>query len=265
MNKRIIIETADLIAFVFTQPTMKRYFESFGIDSTLIEKHYSTKKTFSEGLMLELYDSGKDSDKNILHNIVEDMGCNPDIKKYNYIYSDDNEDYNLKLDKLRKLLASDGYYNKEGIMMRKAALVEDVDEKYQFIITNLNDYDRNDLATTFQESIKSYSANSPASLDSLRKIIENLIIHILKVNNKTSVNARENMKMLRALSVLKVVNRGFEDTENDFSYNLYQMLSNWAVHHSRTPSLEHDYLFQTSILYLDFLIKRINQAGIKVK
>ena len=262
MNERIIIETADLIALVFTQPTMERHFRAFGIDPTLIKKHYSTRKPFSEGLLLELYDSRKDSDMKILHDIVEDMSCDPDTSKYNYACEGD---YEKKLSKLKNLLISDGYSCKDGILMRKAALVEDVDEKYQFIITNFNDYGRSDLATTFQESIKNYSANSPASLDSLRKIIENLIKHILKVNNKTSVNARENMNLLRALGVLKVVNIRFEDTENDFSYNLYQMLSNWAVHHSRTPSLEHDYLFQTSILYLDFLIKRINQAGVKVK
>lgn len=262
MNKRIIIETADLIALVFTQPTMERRFKAFGIDPTLIKKHYSTKKPFSEGLLLELYDSRKDSDMKILHDIVEDMSCDPDTSKYNYAYE---RDYEKKLSKLRNLLISDGYSCKDGILMRKAALVEDVDEKYQFIITNLNDYGRGDLATTFQESIKNYSTNDPASLTSLRTIIENLIKHILRVNNTVPANARENMKMLRTLGVLKIVAEGFENTENDYSYNLYQMLSNWAVHHSRTPLLEHDYLFQTSVLYLDFLIKRINQARIKTK
>jgi len=263
MNKRIIIEAADMIAFVFTQPTMKRYFESFGIDLTLIKKHYSTKKTFSEELMLELYNSGKDSDKKILHGIVEDLTCSPDIKRYNYVYSEDQEDYKIKLDKLRKLCISDGYNEKNGVLVRKPVLIEDVDKKYQFIITNLNDYSRDDLSTTFQDAIKNYSINNPSSLDSLRKIIENLIKHILKVNGERSVNVRENMKTLRKIGVLKIIDKKFEDTENDFSYNLYQMLSNWAVHYSRTPLLEHDYLFQTSILYLDFLIKRINQAGIK--
>lgn len=100
-------------------------------------------------------------------------------------------------------------------------------------------------------------------MNDLRTVFENLVEHILLVNSETSRNYRQNVEKLRKIGVLKIPKSKYPDTENEFSYSLYQMLSNCCTHHSRTPLMEHDYLFSSSILYLDFLIKRINISGVK--
>lgn len=157
----------------------------------------------------------------------------------------------------------DGYNEKDGQLIRKPVLIDDIDKKYEYIILNLRDYGLEGLADTFKDAIKNYSTDTRSSLNDLRTVFENLVEHILLVNSETSGNYRQNVEKLRKIGVLKIPKFKYPDTENEFSYSLYQMLSNWGTHHSRTPLMEHDYLFSSSILYLDFLIKRINISGVK--
>lgn len=79
MNKRIVLETSNIIAMMFTQPAMKIYFSAFDISKELINQHYSNRKTLSQGLMSELFDSGKEYHKKIIHNIVEDISCDENV------------------------------------------------------------------------------------------------------------------------------------------------------------------------------------------
>ncbi len=262
MDKRIVFEAANIICLVYTKPSMINHFDAFGVEKAIIDECSSfAKKRFAETVMNRLYMSTKESDQRIVHRIVEDLSCNPDTAKYNLGW--DCDAYKNKLEKLRQLLIEDGYKNENGKLIKGTVYLPDIEQKYEAIIRNLKDYGRDDLAINFSDAIKNYSQGSPLSLPGIRSVIENLHKHILDKNGKIPSNAREDIKKLRDIGVLKTMDPKRPEIETDFAYNLYQMLSNWSVHGARTPSLEHEYLFQISILYLDFLIKRIKQSGVK--
>lgn len=256
------METANIIAMMYTQPSMKRLFSSFDIPEDVINKHYSTRKTFSQSLMFELFDSGLEYHKKILHDIIEDISFDENVDRFNY-YQEKKEEYQKSLEKLRRLLVEDGYYEENGQLIHKPVLIDDIDKKYEFIILNLRDYNLERLSNTFKDAVKNYSTDTRSSLNDLRTVFENLVKHMLTVNGLSIGNNKQNMEKLRDLGILKIPNPGYMHTENDFSYSIYQMLSNWGTHHSRTPLMEYDYVFSSTILYLDFLIKRINQSGVK--
>ena len=85
MNKRIVMETANIIAMMYTQPSMKRLFSSFDIPEDVINKHYSTRKTFSQSLMFELFDSGLEYHKKILHDIIEDISFDENVQSIQFV------------------------------------------------------------------------------------------------------------------------------------------------------------------------------------
>lgn len=266
MNKRIVFLTSNIMALMFTKPSIERYLSGFDVPDELIAEYEGVaKKTLTQDLMFELFDSGKDYDKKILHDIVEDLSVDPNISQFNY-YHENKEEYERLLKKLKDSLVKIGYDSEDGKLIRKSKLIDNIDDKYQYIILNLNDFNRTDLANKFRDSIKNYSTDIPSSLNDMRTVIENLVKHVLALNHiPITRSTKENMKKLKDIGVLKEPNTRYKDTENDFSYNLFQMLSNWGTHHARTPIIEHEYVFQTSILYLEFLIKRINESGVNTR
>jgi len=140
-----------------------------------------------------------------------------------------------------------------------------IEEKQTYIERKLAELGFTNSLTPYQDALKIYKVSSKGSISQLRVTIDDLTSEILKSKGESPhTNFKTRLEQLIKLDLLKEIDRAQctkcnykkRDSEFNFAYDFYALLSHYGSHPSEVTEVVADWLYTSTSTFIWFILKR---------
>jgi len=155
--------------------------------------------------------------------------------------------------------------NENGELLPIFDPVLGIEEKQTYIERKLEELGFSNSLTPYQDALKIYKTSSKGSISQLRVTIDDLSSEILRnIGLSPHRNFKNRLEQLRNLGLIKEIDRVTcrncnhrkQDSEFNFAYDFYALLSHYGNHPSEVTEPVADWLYTSTSTFIWFILKR---------